>query len=197
MKIDITLKITPKMASDAQGHEQKVLVGHLGTHFDVMDTKFPVEYTERPGVVFDVSGVKDRDIDCPDLELDRVEPGMFVAFYSGFAEAPGYGTRQYFHDHPQLSEALIDALVAKGVSIIGLDFAGVRRGKEHTPKDQFCADHGVFVVENLYGLKAVLDAGGRFTAHTYPMNYAEMTGLPCRVVAEIPAADGSGPSDKG
>ena len=128
MKIDITLKITPKMASDAQGHEQKVLVGHLGTHFDVMDKEFPLEYTERPGVVFDVSSVTDRDIDCPDLELDRVEPGMFVAFYSGFAEEPGYGTREYFHDHPQLSDTLIDALVAKGVSIIGLDFAGVRRG---------------------------------------------------------------------
>lgn len=185
MKIDITLKITPKMASDAQGHEQKVLVGHLGTHFDVMDKEFPLEYTERPGVAFDVSSVTDRDIDCPDLELDRVEPGMFVALYSGFAETPGYGTREYFHDHPQLSEALIDALVAKGVSIIGLDFAGVRRGREHTPMDQFCADHGVFIVENLRNLKAVLDAGGRFTAHTYPMNYAEMSGLPCRVVAEV------------
>ena len=110
---------------------------------------------------------------------------MFVAFYSGFAEDPGYGSREYFLDHPQLSDTLIDALVAKGVSIIGLDFAGVRRGREHTPKDQFCADHGVFVVENLYNLKAVLNAGGRFTAHTYPMNYAEMSGLPCRVVAEV------------
>ena len=96
-----------------------------------------------------------------------------------------YTPREYFHDHPQLSEALIGALVAKGVSIIGLDFAGVRRGSEHTPKDQFCADHGVFIVENLYNLRAVLDAGGRFIAHTYPMNYAEMSGLPCRVVAEV------------
>ena len=24
-----------------------------------------------------------------------------------------------------------------------------------------------------------------FTANTYPMNYADMTGLPCRVVAEV------------
>ena len=33
MLIDITLKITPKMVTDAQGNEKKALVGHIGTHF--------------------------------------------------------------------------------------------------------------------------------------------------------------------
>lgn len=61
----------------------------------------------------------------------------------------------------------------------------IRSGREHTPKDQYCADRGVFVIENLCSLREVVDAGGGFTAHTYPMNYAEMTGLPCRVVAEL------------
>ncbi len=46
MKIDITLKITPKMMKDAQGNEKKAFVGHLGTHFDVMNKEFPLEYTE-------------------------------------------------------------------------------------------------------------------------------------------------------
>lgn len=84
-----------------------------------------------------------------------------------------------------MSNELIDALLDKDISIIGVDFAGVRRGKEHTPKDQYCADRGVFIIENLCNLKAVLDNGGYFQANTYPMNYAEMTGLPCRVVAEV------------
>ena len=65
------------------------------------------------------------------------------------------------------------------------EFAGVRRGKEHTLMDQYCADRGAFVIENLCNLGAVAAEGALFTAHTYPMNYAEMTGLPCRVVAEI------------
>ena len=34
-------------------------------------------------------------------------------------------------------------------------------------------------------LKTVLDAGGRFTARTYPMNFSDMPGLPCRVVDEV------------
>ena len=113
MLIDITLKITPKMTADAQNNEKITLSGHLGTHFDVMDKEFPLEYTARQGIVLDVSSVKARDI------------------------------------------------------------------------DQYCADRGVFVIENLCNLKAVLDAGGRFTARTCPMNFSEMTGLPCRVIAEI------------
>jgi len=55
MKIDLTLKITPRMVTDAQGNEKKTLVGHLGTHFDVMNKEFPLEYTERKGIVFDIS----------------------------------------------------------------------------------------------------------------------------------------------
>lgn len=238
MLIDITLKITPKMALDAQGNEKKALVGHLGTHFDVMDKEFPLEYTRRQGIVFDVSKAakEGREIGLEDVGLAAgtdasasVEPsagaaasaslessvgadasasvelsasvgtaagrdaepaireGMFVAFFTGFIEREGYGSKAYFREHPQLSKALIEELVRRKVSLIGVDFAGVRRGREHTPTDQYCADRGVFIIENLCALGEVAAASkdGRFTAHTYPMRYAEMTGLPCRVVAEV------------
>lgn len=187
MKIDITLKITPKMMTDAQGNEKKALVGHLGTHFDVMNKEFPLEYTQREGIIFDVSSAEERDIDIQDIELNRIKNGMFVGFYTGFIDKASYGTKEYFSKHPQLSVELIEALLEKDISIIGIDFAGVRRGKEHTPMDQHCADQGVFIVENLCNLKKILEQGETFTAHTYPMNFAEMTGLPCRVVAEIHA----------
>lgn len=173
------------MAQDAQGNEKRVLAGHLGTHFDVMNQEFPLEYTEREGIVFDVRGILDRDIECSDVNLNKVEEGMLVAFYSGFIDQESYGSKTYFSSHPQLSLSLIDALVRKRISILGVDFAGVRRGKEHPLMDQFCADHGVFVVENLCNLGKLLEAGGTFRASTYPMNYGEMTGLPCRVVARL------------
>lgn len=185
MLIDITLKITPEMMKPSQGNENKALVGHLGTHFDVMDKEFPIEYTERNGIVFDVSNVSGREIERSDIDLACVGKDMFVAFYTGFIETENYGSRRYFAEHPQLSAELIDALLEKGVSIIGVDFAGIRRGKEHIPVDQKCANRGVFVVENLCNLKEVLKSGRRFTACTYPMNCAGMTGLPCRVIAKV------------
>ena len=182
MLVDITLKITPKMTKDAQGNLKKALVGHLGTHFDVMNKEFPLEHVRRQAVVFDVSGVSDRDIEISDIDLNAVEKDMFVAFHTGYIDRVEYGSKEYFTSHPSLSVELIEALLKKSVSIIGVDCAGVRNGKEHTPMDQHCADHGVFIVENLCNLDKVI---GRCIINTYPMNYAEMTGLPCRVVAEV------------
>ena len=149
---DLTVQVTPEMVQNARGNEEKALVGHLGTHFDVMDKQFPLAYTRRRAVVFDVRQVAGRDIDCGDIDLEQVQKEMFVAFYTGFIEREGYGSKTYFSQHPQLSHALIDALLDRGVSLIGVDFAGVRRGREHTPKDQYCADRGVFIIENLCNL---------------------------------------------
>ena len=185
MLIDLTLKITPKMAKDAQGNEKKALVGHLGTHFDVMNKEFPLEYTKRKAVVFDVSHVLPREITVSDIDSGKVQKDMFVAFYTGFLEKEGYGGKIYFSEHPQLSVELVDFLLDRGVSIIGIDFAGVRRGKGHTVTDQYCADRDTFIVENLCNLQSVLSISDTFTVNTYPMNYAEMTGLPCRVIAQV------------
>ena len=185
MRIDITLRITAEILESAFRSTDKSLMGHWGTHFDVMDKDFPLEYTERNGIVFDVRMVKDRDIDIPDIDISKVSQGMFVVFYTGYIENERYGTSEYFKEHPQLSLGLIDALLDKKVSVIGLDFAGVRRGKEHTPMDQKCADRGVFIIENLCDLGRVLEKGDCFKASIYPMNCIGMTGLPCRVTVDI------------
>lgn len=152
-----------------------------------MNKEFPIEYLERKGIVFDVSRITDRDINENDIDLCRVENDTFVAFYTGFIEAEGYDGKKYFNEHPQLSNELIDSLIEKKISIIGIDFAGVRRGIEHTPKDHYCADRGVFIIENHCNLNTILSgkANMNFIANTYPVNYIEMAGLPCRVVAKL------------
>ena len=183
MLLDITLKITPEMAAEAVRVENTALAGHLGTHFDVMDKEFPLEYTEREGIAFDISDVTDRDIEISDIDIDKVKSGSFVAFYSGYIERVGYNEEGYFKNHPQLSDELIKALVERGVSIIALDFGGIRRTPEHIPADAYCAEHGTFVVENLIGLAPL--AGKSFKAHTYPLKLEGYTGIPCRVIAEI------------
>ena len=93
MFIDITLKVTPEIISKTHKNEKKSLVGHLGTHFDVMNKEFPLAYIEREGIVFDVSTDTHSDINISDIELERVTSDMFVAFYTGFIEAEGYGER--------------------------------------------------------------------------------------------------------
>lgn len=185
MRIDLTLKITKEMLCDSVGNPGKALFGHVGTHFDVMDKEFPLSYVERKGICFDVRHICGRDIEIADIDLDAVEKDMFVAFCTDYYLQVGYGEKGYFTHHPQLSMALIHALLEKGISIIGIDFAGIRQTPEHIPADQLCADRGVFVIENLRSLSEILACGGVFTAHTYPMRCEGITGLPCRVIAEI------------
>lgn len=180
MFIDLTLEVTPKLTEDAKGNESKVNFGHLGTHFDVMNKEFPLSYLERKGVIFDVRGINEIEV----INLEKIRSGDFVIFYTGFLEKAGYGTKEYFQSHPQLSNDLIEKLLAKRVSIIGIDCAGIRRGKEHTPMDQYCAEHNTFVVENLDNLTSLLTQN-EFIVNTYPMKFREMTGLPCRVVAKV------------
>lgn len=161
--------------------------GHLGTHFDVMNKEFPLDNAQVSGIVFDVSRVSDRDIEPADILIEDIQEKDFVMLYTGFMHKEPYGTKAYFTSHPQLSEALIDALLDKRVSMIGIDCAGVRRGVEHTPMDQYCADRGVFIIENLCNLEKVLvdKPAARFRVNTFPVNFEGMTGLPCRVVAEV------------
>lgn len=185
MKIDLTLELTQALSEAAQKNHGRLRMGHFGTHFDVMDKKFPLEYVERQGIFFDIREIWDRDVELDDIDIDAVAKDMFVGFYSGFLEAKGYGTKEYFGIHPRLSPSLIEALLEKRISIIGLDFSGVRNGREHNPMDQHCADRGVFIVENLCNMRPVLDAGGKAVVSTYPVRYADLTGLPCRVVADI------------
>ena len=185
MLIDITLNVTPAMMGTAWENTAKNLIGHLGTHFDVMDKEFPLEYTRRSAVVFDVSHIRGREIEISDISLAQVKEDTFVAFCTGFMEEEMYGTSRYFKEHPQLSHALIEALLNRNISVIGTDCAGIRSGAEHVPADQRCAERGVFLVENLCSLKTVLNVSPFFTAHTYPMRVSGITGLPCRVVAEL------------
>ena len=144
MMIDITALISEDMLKKAEKNLNLVTYGHLGTHFDVMNKKFPLEFIQRNGIVFDISNVKDRDIDINDIDLNLVKKD------------------------PQLSYELIEELLKKQISIIGIDFSGIRNGNEHIPADQKCADNGAFVIENLCNLHKVLNnkKSAEFIANT-------------------------------
>ena len=187
MFLDLTVRVTPELRRAAEEREQRASFGHLGTHFDVMNGTFPLEYFRRAGLAVDVRAAGGREITGDFLPWDRVRPGQFLLFRTGWAEQRPYGSPDYFHGHPVLSRELIHALVERKVSLIGVDCPGVRRGAEHPAADQFCADGGTFVIENLCHLAELL--GERpwreFPAYVFPLNQAGLSGLPCRVAAEL------------
>lgn len=193
MKLDLSVTITQTILDRLAGMTSTNQIpavdkfGHLGTHFDVMNKQFSLANTVRRGLVFNVSHIRDRDITADDIDTLKILEHDFVIFYSGYLQEHGYGTPSYFANHPQLAQPLITELINKKVSIIGIDFAGIRHPAEHPAADQYCADHDVFVIENLNNIDRLWAATGdrAFTLHTYPVNYDCLTGLPCRVIAEF------------
>ncbi|HWR09098.1 cyclase family protein [Sporomusa sp.] len=193
MKIDLSVTITEEILNtilNAQATAQIPPVakfGHIGTHFDVMDKVFQLDNTERPGIMFDVSHIKDRDIEVSDIDADKIEENDFVLFHTGCLKERTYGSPAYFTAHPELANTLITYLVTKKVSMIGIDTCGIRKATEHPQADMYCANNGIFVIENLNNLEILLQESNslKFLVHTYPVNYAGLTGLPCRVIAEL------------
>ncbi len=186
MLYDVTYPLTQNDLNQASNNEKIVISGHMGTHFDIMNKEFPLEYTQAKAVVFDVSGIYEREIEITDINFELIEKNMMILFFSGWIHKEKYGTRSYFKSHPQLSMELIDALIEKKIWMVGIDFAGVRRSAEHTPTDQKFADHGIFVVENCCDLDAILNGQMlvQCTSHVYPLKMKDFSGLPCRVILE-------------
>jgi kynurenine formamidase len=186
-RIDLSIEIDESRWSEALGKRKMSAFGHVGTHLDVMNKEFPLENSVLKGSIINVSSVRGKDIEIVDADLSHIVEGDFVLFYSGFLKETGYGTELYSKNHPQLSQDLVRSLVENRVRMIGIDAAGIRRGTEHAPADQYCADNGVFVVENLANLDVLCSLAGkrRFTVYTFPLLLKGATGLPCRVVAEV------------
>ena len=177
--VDLALPLAKDMEQKAE------LSGHVGTHFDVMDKTFPVEYSILHGIIFDVSSRGSEEIGIDDVPLSLVGERMFVGFRSGIQEIHPYGSMEYRKQHPTLSYELLQELINHKVAVIGLDFAGVRRGPEHTPADQMLADNGAFVIENLCNMESVLDGNEyrEVMVSIAPTVKSDATGIPCRVSA--------------
>lgn len=192
MKIDLSFKVKKVMidtilSSVKQTYPDLEKAGHIGTHFDVMNKEFLIENILTKGKIFDISHIKAPEVKLKDLDLSNIQQNDFVMFYSGILQKCGYGTKEYFSTYIELSNELIDYLISKKVSFIGVDMAGVKKPENHPSTDQYCADRGIFIIENLNSLDLLLKKAGNnsFTVYTFPLNMSGFSGLPCRVIAEV------------
>jgi len=187
MELNLSVKFDKDAKEGSAITEKMIMTGHYGTHCDIIDKSFPHEYMRRDAIVFDIGHIERRDVEISDIRADLIKKDMFVAFHTGFIEKNKYGSVEYAGIHPQLSVQLISLLIESRVSLIGIDFPGVRFGPEHSVMDKLCAGSDVFIIENLCNLGKLLDGKSmaRFTAETIPLGKEGLTGLPCKVVAII------------
>ena len=159
---------------------------HVGTHVDG-----PMHMTDAPefigtvsperfcgnAVVIDVRGL--RCVLPEHVPQSRLFPGCTVLFCTGWDAV--YGTDAYYAEHPVLSEALAERLVAAGVKLVGVDLPSPDQAPFRVHKQLLSS--GVLIVENLRGLEALLHREHiRFFAFPLALR---ADSSPVRAVAEV------------
>ena len=113
-----------------------------------------------PAVCLDRRGIATIDL-APD-ELGRLA-GHAVLVRTDHSEH--FGTEQYLRDHPHLSAASAEALVAADVACVGIDslnIDGTSNGER--PVHTILLAAGIPIIEHLTSLAALPDRGFSFTA---------------------------------
>lgn len=187
MKYDLTTQVDQCLMEQwiSTQENRHIATGHVGTHLDTYEKSvIPLDYITCPGILWDVSDVaEDREISLSDIENLPIPEHAFLFIYTGRSEKEKYGTADYFRDHPQLSNELIQWLTNQPLCFLGIDCSGIRRGKEHEPADRLLEKNGIYVIENLSGLNQLLDIDV-FKVYTLWFDDPVATGLQCKVVAD-------------
>lgn len=185
MIIDLTTKVDKSLIEPwlEQQENKHIAMGHVGTHLDTyLKSSIPLEYFRRRGILVDASSfAEEREIGLKDIEGLEIRPGDFLLFRTDRIKMT-YGTKEYFFEHPVLSQELIKELARKKISFIGIDSPGIRKDKEHRPADLFCEENNIYVIENLCSLDKIKKED--FTIYTMWLEDSQATGLRCRVICE-------------
>lgn len=138
-----------------------------------------------PAEVFRLTDASSRGIPA-EVFLDRELAGTAVLLHTGWSRH--FGTPEYAHGSPFLTEAGARHLVDAGVAIVGIDALNIddtESGGER-PAHSILLAAGVHVVEHLTALDRVPVRGARFTA--VPPRVEGFGTFPVRAFAELPVA---------
>jgi kynurenine formamidase len=188
MKYDITTQVDQCLMEQwlSTQENRHLATGHVGTHLDTYEKSvIPLDYISCPGILWDVSDIaENREISLSDIVNLHIPENAFLLIRTGRNGREKYGTVDYFMEHPQLSNELIQWLSNQSLRFLGIDCSGIRRGKEHEPADRMLEKNDIFVIENLSGLNQLLDTDV-FQVYTLWFDDPVATGLRCKVVVDI------------
>jgi kynurenine formamidase len=136
-----------------------------------------------PAEVFRFTDATTRGIPAEAL-LDRDLAGTAVLLHTGWSRH--FGTPEYAHGSPFLTEAGARHLVDAGVAIVGIDALNIDDTESGgtRPAHSILLAAGVHVVEHLTALDRVPVHGARFTA--VPPRVEGFGTFPVRAFAELP-----------
>jgi kynurenine formamidase len=197
--------ITPHLTREdsrrvyAEGTEFSIgrisMVGNTGTYLDSPFHRYadgadlaglPLEHlVDLPAVVVRTAGSGTRGVDVGALAAHDVA-GRAVLLHTGGDAA--WGTPEYAHDAPYLTEAGAAWLVAQGARLVGIDAVNIDDVADSSfterPAHTLLLAADIPVVEHLTGLGQLPPTGARFTAA--PPRVAGFGTFPVRAYASVP-----------
>lgn len=158
-------------------------LGHIGTHIDVYNkSEIDENKMKTEGVVINCKNYQlNSEIGLEVIENKNIKKGDFIIFKTGIQNKYPYGSKEYLENHPELSCDLINWLLEKKVSFIGIDCAGIKRGENHIKVDKLCEENGCYVIENLDSRKLEKVLEERVNILTVWIENPILTGLATRV----------------
>jgi kynurenine formamidase len=185
---------------------------HGGTHVDApyhfaKEGKtvgaLPIERMVGPAAVIDVSAkaaadadytLQPEDVTAWEARNGKIAPGTIVLLRTGWSsrwpdkraylgdDTPGDASHLHF---PSFGAEAVRLLIARGVSVIGVDTASIDNGpSQDFPVHRAAGAANVVGVENLTNLDQLPPTGAWVVA--LPMKIAQGTGAPARVIALLP-----------
>ena len=157
---------------------------HAGTHLDaplhfVPDgasiDALPLERFIGPALVHEVDAERHiTEAHVRAIALAGVTRVLFKTRNSALLKR-----REYVADFAAFSVGAAQALVARGVDLVGLDYLSVAHADEQVPVHRAFLDHGVVLLE---GIDLSEVAPGRYELICFPLRLRGLDGAPCRAV---------------
>lgn len=155
---------------------------HFGTHIDApahmlprgrtLD-QFPPEAFVGEALVLDVRGQREIRAD-----LSQARSGDIVLLCTGRSALQ---RDRYFELAPSLSRQTAEALVKKGVKMVGMDTFSPDGIEGGFPIHHLLLGEDILILENLTGLEPLV--GKRILLVAAPLKLSKADGAPCRVFA--------------
>ena len=132
---------------------------HVGTHIDAplhmgKNKKFISEYSIDKfignAVLLDVRG--EKVIGIKDDYYRDIKENDIVLLFTGWDSF--YGKKEYYTDHPVVSEELAELLIKKKIKMLGMDMPSPDKGEFEIHKKLF--ENEIFILENLTNLNKLL-----------------------------------------
>jgi kynurenine formamidase len=184
--IEVELENDKKLIENGYANHNLKMGMHAGTHLDLPAhmledqrsiSDIPLDYLSGKAKLLNAVGEKVIKVKAEYQKL--IKKNDIVIIYTGFAEK--YGKKEYYREHPVISEELAELFIKKRIKLLGFDLPSPDRSPFKIHHKLF--NNNIFILENLCNLDKLPELKP-FNFFLFPLK-VRAEAAPCRAAAKI------------